>query len=72
MSKTALNEAAPTFAPGMHARPADGDHLAQCVALPRGQCSVESAWVDPVIGLGIAAAAAWEGVESWRGEGCEC
>jgi len=29
-------------------------------------------WVDPVIGLGIAAAAAWEGVESWRGEGCEC
>ncbi len=29
-------------------------------------------WVDPVIGLVIAAAAAWEGVESWRGEGCEC
>jgi divalent metal cation (Fe/Co/Zn/Cd) transporter len=27
-------------------------------------------WVDPVIGLGIAAAAAWEGTQSWRGEGC--
>ncbi len=29
-------------------------------------------WVDPVIGLGVAAVAVWEGVESWRGEGCEC
>jgi divalent metal cation (Fe/Co/Zn/Cd) transporter len=27
-------------------------------------------WMDPVIGLGIAAAAAWEGAQSWRGEGC--
>jgi Cation efflux family len=26
-------------------------------------------WLDPVIGLGIAAVAVWEGVESWRGEG---
>ena len=29
-------------------------------------------WLDPVIGLGIAAVAVWEGVESWRGEACEC
>jgi divalent metal cation (Fe/Co/Zn/Cd) transporter len=27
-------------------------------------------WLDPVIGLGIAGLAVWEGVESWRGEGC--
>lgn len=27
-------------------------------------------WLDPVIGLGVAAAAVWEGVESWRGEDC--
>src|SRR6202171_5540839 len=27
VSKTALNEAVPAFAPGMHARPADEDHL---------------------------------------------
>lgn len=27
-------------------------------------------WVDPVIGLGIAAWSVWEGIESWRGEGC--
>jgi divalent metal cation (Fe/Co/Zn/Cd) transporter len=26
-------------------------------------------WLDPVIGLGIAAWAIWEGVESWHGEG---
>jgi hypothetical protein len=25
---------------------------------------------DPVIGLGIAAAAAWEGIQSWRGDDC--
>jgi len=25
-------------------------------------------WLDPVIGLGIAAAAVWEGIQSWRGE----
>lgn len=27
-------------------------------------------WADPVIGLGIAAAAAWEGTRSWRGDDC--
>lgn len=27
-------------------------------------------WFDPAIGLGIAAAAVWQGVKSWRGEGC--
>jgi divalent metal cation (Fe/Co/Zn/Cd) transporter len=27
-------------------------------------------WVDPVIGLGIAVWSVWEGIESWRGEGC--
>ncbi|SPM26908.1 cation transporter [Mycobacterium terramassiliense] len=29
-------------------------------------------WVDPVIGLGIAAAAGWQGVQSWRGQTCTC
>lgn len=29
-------------------------------------------WLDPVIGLGIAAAAVWEGIQSWRGATCEC
>ncbi|MEB3980400.1 cation transporter [Mycobacterium sp. 663a-19] len=29
-------------------------------------------WLDPVIGLGIAAAAVWEGIQSWRGQNCEC
>jgi divalent metal cation (Fe/Co/Zn/Cd) transporter len=29
-------------------------------------------WLDPVVGLGIAAIAAWEGVRSWRGENCGC
>jgi divalent metal cation (Fe/Co/Zn/Cd) transporter len=27
-------------------------------------------WLDPVIGLGVAAVAVWEGLESWRGEDC--
>jgi divalent metal cation (Fe/Co/Zn/Cd) transporter len=27
-------------------------------------------WVDPVVGLGIAALAVWEGIEAWRGEDC--
>jgi divalent metal cation (Fe/Co/Zn/Cd) transporter len=27
-------------------------------------------WADAVIGLGIAAAAAWEGIQSWRGDDC--
>jgi divalent metal cation (Fe/Co/Zn/Cd) transporter len=29
-------------------------------------------WFDPIIGLGIAAAAIWQGVKSWRGEDCGC
>jgi divalent metal cation (Fe/Co/Zn/Cd) transporter len=29
-------------------------------------------WLDPIIGLGISAAAIWEGVQSWRGEACGC
>ncbi|WP_142383319.1 cation transporter [Mycobacterium intracellulare] len=29
-------------------------------------------WIDPVIGLGIAGAAIWEGIQSWRGQTCEC
>lgn len=27
-------------------------------------------WFDPAIGLGIAGAAIWQGVKSWRGEDC--
>jgi len=27
-------------------------------------------WLDPVIGLGIAAAAIWEGIQAWRGDDC--
>ena len=29
-------------------------------------------WFDPVIGLGVAGAAIWQGVKSWRGEDCGC
>lgn len=29
-------------------------------------------WLDPVVGLLIAAVAVQEGVEAWRGEGCAC
>jgi divalent metal cation (Fe/Co/Zn/Cd) transporter len=29
-------------------------------------------WFDPVIGLGIAAAAIWQGFRFWRGEDCGC
>lgn len=29
-------------------------------------------WLDPAIGLGVAAVAVWQGVRSWRGEGCAC
>ncbi|UQX13001.1 cation transporter [Candidatus Mycobacterium methanotrophicum] len=29
-------------------------------------------WFDPVIGLGIAAAAIWQGAKAWRGEDCGC
>lgn len=27
-------------------------------------------WLDPVVGLGIAALAVWEGIKAWRGEDC--
>lgn len=27
-------------------------------------------WLDPVVALGIAALAVWEGTKSWRGDGC--
>lgn len=27
-------------------------------------------WFDPTIGLGIAAAAIWQGIKAWRGEDC--
>lgn len=27
-------------------------------------------WLDPVIGVGIATAAIWEGIQSWRGDDC--
>lgn len=27
-------------------------------------------WLDPVVGLGIAGLAVWEGIEAWRGEDC--
>jgi divalent metal cation (Fe/Co/Zn/Cd) transporter len=29
-------------------------------------------WLDPVVGLLIAAVAFREGLETWRGEGCGC
>ena len=29
-------------------------------------------WLDPVIGLAIAAVSVWEGAESWRGDECGC
>ena len=29
-------------------------------------------WLDPLIGLLIAAVAVKEGLEAWRGEGCAC
>lgn len=29
-------------------------------------------WVDPLVGLGIAAVAVREGVGAWRGDGCGC
>ena len=27
-------------------------------------------WLDPVVALGIAGLAVWEGIESWRGDPC--
>lgn len=29
-------------------------------------------WLDPLIGLGVAAVSIWQGFRSWRGEGCGC
>lgn len=29
-------------------------------------------WLDPTIGLVIAAAAVWQGVRAWRGDDCGC
>lgn len=29
-------------------------------------------WLDPVVGLAIAAISVWQGIESWRGEDCGC
>jgi divalent metal cation (Fe/Co/Zn/Cd) transporter len=29
-------------------------------------------WIDPAIGLAIAAVAVWQGVRAWRGEDCGC
>ncbi len=29
-------------------------------------------WIDPAVGLGIAAVAAWQGVRAWRGHDCGC
>ncbi|HEY1839810.1 MAG TPA: cation transporter [Mycobacterium sp.] len=29
-------------------------------------------WFDPLIGMGIAGVAIWQGVKSWRGEDCGC
>ncbi|ORV46307.1 hypothetical protein AWC00_04675 [Mycobacterium conspicuum] len=29
-------------------------------------------WVDPLIGLGIAGVAVWQGIRAWRGRDCGC
>jgi divalent metal cation (Fe/Co/Zn/Cd) transporter len=29
-------------------------------------------WIDPVIGLAVAAIAVWQGVRAWRGHDCGC
>jgi divalent metal cation (Fe/Co/Zn/Cd) transporter len=29
-------------------------------------------WLDPVVGLAIAAVAVWQGVQAWRGRECDC
>jgi divalent metal cation (Fe/Co/Zn/Cd) transporter len=40
--------------------------LAVTAAWPEGW------WLDPLIGLAIAAVALWEGIQSWRGADCAC
>lgn len=29
-------------------------------------------WLDPAIGLGISGLGVWQGIRSWRGQGCAC
>jgi divalent metal cation (Fe/Co/Zn/Cd) transporter len=29
-------------------------------------------WIDPAVGVGVTALAAWEGLQAWRGEECDC
>jgi len=29
-------------------------------------------WLDPIVALGIAGLAVWEGIEAWRGEERAC
>ena len=29
-------------------------------------------WLDPAVGLGVAAVALWQGLQSWRGDDCGC
>ncbi|MFW3115345.1 cation transporter [Mycobacterium haemophilum] len=35
-------------------------------------CWPDGWWVDPTIGLAIAAVAAWQGIRAWRGHDCGC
>jgi divalent metal cation (Fe/Co/Zn/Cd) transporter len=37
-----------------------------------GNAALGAWWLDPVVGLLIAAVAVKEGLEAWRGEGCSC
>jgi divalent metal cation (Fe/Co/Zn/Cd) transporter len=37
-----------------------------------GNAAVGAWWLDPIVGLLIAAVAVKEGLEAWRGEGCAC
>jgi divalent metal cation (Fe/Co/Zn/Cd) transporter len=37
-----------------------------------GNALVGAWWLDPIVGLLIAAVAVKEGLEAWRGEGCAC
>jgi divalent metal cation (Fe/Co/Zn/Cd) transporter len=37
-----------------------------------GNAAVGAWWLDPTVGLLIAAVAVKEGIEAWRGEGCAC
>ncbi|MGH2897393.1 MAG: cation diffusion facilitator family transporter, partial [Solirubrobacteraceae bacterium] len=37
-----------------------------------GNAALGAWWLDPLVGLLIAAVAVKEGLEAWRGEGCAC